>query len=140
MNDHRVPPKPAHFDTAPEGTCRWCNEKIGLTKTGRESKSRWHPKCVTEYKMLFHPSTTRREVWRRDKGVCRGCGAVCARKGAPKWHMDHIIPLIQAKGELKYWRLPNLQTLCTPCHSVKTSREATERAVQRRLLKEKNLK
>jgi 5-methylcytosine-specific restriction endonuclease McrA len=54
--------------------------------------------------------------------------------------MDHIVPLIQANGDLQYWRLPNLQTLCTPCHTIKTSREATERAAARRLLKEKDSK
>lgn len=138
MNDHRIPPKPEWFDTVPEGTCRWCNEEIGLTKRGKPSKSRWHAACVTEYKMLFWPTATRRAVWKRDKGVCRECGTQCDKKGANGWHMDHIKPLVEAKGDLNYWRLPNLQTLCKVCHTAKTSREATERATKRRMLKEQD--
>jgi 5-methylcytosine-specific restriction endonuclease McrA len=52
--------------------------------------------------------------------------------------MDHIKPLIAANGDISYWQLPNLQTLCTPCHTAKTSQEATERAAKRKLLKEKD--
>ena len=132
---HRIPPKPPHFDTAPLGTCRWCNVEIGATTTGKPSKARWHTKCVAEYKLLFWPTKTRQAVWKRDLGRCAKCGFVCARKGAPKWHMDHIVPLIEAQGDLKYWKMPNLQTLCTPCHTAKTSQEATERAAKRRAAK-----
>jgi 5-methylcytosine-specific restriction endonuclease McrA len=46
--------------------------------------------------------------------------------------VDHILPLIEAQGDLDYWRLPNLATLCVPCHIKKTSREATDRAQRRR--------
>lgn len=132
MNDHRIPPKPPYFDTVPEGTCRWCNVEIGLTPKGKPSKSRWHHHCVAEYKLLHWPTNTRKAVWRRDKGVCRGCGVQCSRRGGLKWHMDHIKPLIEALGNIDYWRLPNLQTLCTDCHKAKTSKEATERAAIRR--------
>lgn len=70
MTDHRIPPKPSWFNTVPEGTCRWCNEKLSLTPKGKPSKSRWHPACIEEYQMLFWPATMRRAVWRRDKGKC----------------------------------------------------------------------
>jgi 5-methylcytosine-specific restriction endonuclease McrA len=132
MNNHRNPPKPDYYDTVPEGTCRWCNEQIGPTKTGRDSKARWHKECYEEYEILFHTSVTRRAVWQRDKGKCKSCGIACDRKGLNGWQMDHITPLIEAQGDLTYWRLPNLQTLCKPCHKVKTSQEATERAKLRR--------
>lgn len=138
-NDHRVPPKPPWFDTVPEGTCKWCNKQIGLTKKGQPSKSRWHPTCVKEYKLLFWPTTTRRAVLKRDKGVCRGCGVQCSGKGATRWHMDHIQPLIEAQGNMDFWRLGNLQTLCTACHKEKTSREATERAEKRKLKRESDV-
>jgi 5-methylcytosine-specific restriction endonuclease McrA len=136
MSAHRTPPKPPYFDTVPEGTCRWCNQEVGLTPKGKPSKSRWHPACLKEYKLLFWPSSTRRAVWRRDKSVCAGCGAKCLYP--LEWHMDHIKPLIAANGDISYWQLPNLQTLCTPCHTAKTSQEATERAAKRKLLKEKD--
>lgn len=135
MTNHRIPPKPVHFELSTPGTCRWCNRKIGLTPKGRESKSTWHRHCLVEYKLLFWPSTTRKAVWKRDKGRCNTCTTVCTKSGLTKWHMDHIIPLIQADGNLKYWQLGNLQTLCKPCHTVKTSAEATARAVVRRALK-----
>lgn len=136
MSSHRIPPKPPHFDTAPEGTCRWCNVEIGLTKKGKPSKSRWHAGCVKEYKLLFWPATTRRAVWARDKGRCHECKTLCDKKGKNGWHMDHIVPLIEANGQLSFWQLGNLQTLCKVCHTAKTSQEATNRATQRRILKE----
>lgn len=86
--------------------------------------------------MLFFVGETRKAVWSRDKGKCNKCGKQCARKGEDGWHMDHIKPLIEAHGDLSYWRLPNLQTLCQDCHTKKTSIEATERAAKRRALKE----
>lgn len=136
MADHRVPPKPPHYDTAPPGTCRWCNQPIGLTRRGQVSKARWHLACVKEYRLLFWPSATRQAVWKRDKGVCRTCGTQCDRKGKKGWDLDHIVPLIEAKGDLSFWQLGNLQTLCKTCHKAKTSQEASERAAARRSLKE----
>ncbi|WP_407304016.1 HNH endonuclease [Acinetobacter sp.] len=132
MDNHRTPPKPAWFDEVSEGTCRWCNEKIGPTRTGRASKAHWHKECYEEYELLFHASTTRQAVWKRDHGKCRSCGKQCDRKGANGWDMDHITPLIEANGEMKYWTLENLQTLCKPCHKAKTSAEATQRALARK--------
>jgi 5-methylcytosine-specific restriction endonuclease McrA len=49
--------------------------------------------------------------------------------------MDHIKPLIEAQGDLSFWQMGNLQTLCHPCHTAKTSSEATERAAKRRAAK-----
>lgn len=46
--------------------------------------------------------------------------------------MDHIKPLIEANGNLDYWKMNNLQTLCRSCHTKKTSEEATKRAEKRR--------
>lgn len=140
MAYHRVPPKPSYFDTVPEGTCRWCNIVIGLTPKGKVSKSRWHKLCLADYKLLFWPSATRRAVWKRDNGKCASCGTMCTKSGLTKWHMDHITPLIEANGNLDFWRMANLQTLCVQCHNIKTSKEATARAVKRKMLKDQTLK
>jgi 5-methylcytosine-specific restriction endonuclease McrA len=144
MTDHRKPPLPPHFETAPLGTCRWCNVPIGNTARGKVSKARWHVKCVAEYKLLHWPTKTRQAVWRRDQGKCASCGTLCARKTSkknpsdlPKWHMDHIKPLIESNGDISYWQMKNLQTLCSKCHTAKTSLEATERAAKRRAAKAK---
>lgn len=136
MSSHRVPPKPPHFDTAPEGTCRWCNQEVGLTPRGKPSKSRWHKACLAEYKLLNWPSHTRRAVLRRDKAICASCGVKCSY-GNP-WHVDHIKPLVEANGDIEYWKLPNLQTLCSDCHKKKTGQEATQRAEKRKSLKSKD--
>lgn len=51
--------------------------------------------------------------------------------GAP-WQHDHIRPLVEAKGDLSFWQLSNICTLCTSCHNKKTAQEAANRAAARR--------
>jgi len=135
MATHRNVPKPEYFYTVLPGTCRWCNTEVGLTKTGKESKSRWHIECLREYYLLSRPSYSRKAVWLRDNGVCNTCGTVCENKGPNAWEMDHIVPLINANGDIKYWRIGNLQTLCKQCHKDKTSSECTARALTLREMK-----
>ena len=100
-------------------------------------RSTWHPHCADEYMMIYHPGETRKRIWQRDGGECAKCGKIQPRKSRQhdlKWHVDHIKPLWEQKGkrfdeiDLNYWREENLQTLCTKCHSDKTSKEATKRA------------
>jgi hypothetical protein len=134
MGDHRTPPKPPYFDTVPEGTCRWCNQEVGLTPKGKPSKSRWHKMCLAEFKLLNWPSTTRRAVYKRDRAVCVKCGTKCD-KYKNRWHMDHIKPLYLANDNINFWKLDNLQTLCESCHKLKSASEATERAEKRRAAK-----
>lgn len=49
--------------------------------------------------------------------------------------MDHIKPLIESNGNLEYWKMGNLQTLCKSCHHKKTGEEATQRAEERKKAK-----
>ena len=130
--DHRTPPKPPFYDTAVLGQCRYCGLPILDKKGNPKKRANWHPDCVNQYKLIYWPNVTRRAVWARDKGKCAGCGTQCTRKGPQGWHMDHITPLIEAKGDVRYWQLPNLQTLCHTCHHAKTGAEATARAEARR--------
>jgi hypothetical protein len=51
------------------------------------------------------PRATRSEVWERDEGLCRSCGAL----GVEIDHIDGDSPA-----------LTNLQLLCEDCHDVKT--------------------
>ncbi|BFZ17035.1 hypothetical protein BsWGS_20074 [Bradybaena similaris] len=46
------------------------------------------------------------------------------------WHADHILPVWQGGGMCD---LDNLRTLCTPCHTKVTSRQANQRAAVRKL-------
>lgn len=133
MSAHRTPPKPLSYDTADPGQCRWCGESILKADGSTNKRAKWHPKCVMEYKLIHWPKETRRAVYKRDKGVCAKCGHNCARKYSDVWHLDHIQPLIESQGNLDFWKLPNLQTLCQPCHHAKTGSEATERAARRRV-------
>lgn len=125
-------PVPSWFANPVPGICRWCNGAIGLTPTGRASTATWYTSCVQEYKFLTRPSIQRRVVARRDKFICAACGVFC--RGA--WDLDHIKPLWESGGDPAFWQLANMQTLCVPCHKVKTSREATRRAALRKAQKD----
>jgi hypothetical protein len=129
---HRKPPKPIHYDNYLPGQCRFCGEGIFNEKTGKlKTRANWHPACVKAYKAIYWPAETRKEVWKRDKGQCARCPTKL-EKLKSAWHVDHIVPLIEAQGDLSYWRMGNLCTLCIPCHKLKTSEEATARAEKRR--------
>ncbi len=131
MQIHRKPPKPIYYDNFTAGQCRYCGDMI-LKKDGSiKTAANWHKGCLEAYKQLHWSSHTRKAVWRRDNGLCAECGS---RSPTPKgpWHVDHIKPLVEAHGDIDYWRLDNLQTLCVPCHKLKTSSEATARASARR--------
>lgn len=135
MAEHRNPPKPPFYTTAQPGQCRWCGQQILKADGSVNKRANWHPKCVAEYKLIHWPGETRKAVYKRDKGICAKCGHKCARKYSDVWHLDHVKPLIEAQGDLDFWRLPNLQTLCQKCHHAKTGAEATARAEARRQAK-----
>jgi 5-methylcytosine-specific restriction endonuclease McrA len=91
--------------------------------------------CVHEWKIRSSPWYVRREVKKRDKGVCRLCGLNVikahrewrraqpptsdrkARKSwraaRPRWEADHIVPVADGGGECG---LENYRLLCRPCH------------------------
>lgn len=133
MSAHRKPPKPEHYDIIVKGQCRYCGKPILRDDGTINRRSTWHPLCVKEYKLIYFPKETRKAVWKRDRGVCAGCGTKCHIRN---WDLDHRQPLIEALGRIEFWRLDNLQTLCKQCHVAKTGTEATARAAARRLLKE----
>lgn len=85
--------------------------------------------------------SARRLVFARDQGVCADCGTIHAFNGP--WQADHRIPLWKVhqstyQEAVWYWRLVNLQTLCTePCHRIKSSKETSERDHHKRLVKKR---
>jgi 5-methylcytosine-specific restriction protein A len=149
MSEHRRPD--IRFPDAPRGTCRWCGDPIlrepGAKQGDRDYRRRWHPACVDAYNES-DPREARRRARKRDRGVCGECGldtnrlrrSVRGRGRAAKlrglgfvprrslWELDHIVPLIDGGGH----DLSNLQTLCVPCHRVKSAQETRERAERRR--------
>lgn len=134
--EHRKPPKPPHYDNPDPGQCKWCGNTILKADGSVNKRSHWHPYCVKEYKLIHWPKVTRMAVYKRDKAKCACCGIHC---GKGVWHMDHIKPLYQANGDIDYWRLGNLQTLCTECHKDKTILEAKDRAQLRKKAKEEKV-
>jgi len=147
---HRRPPVP-HWEKG-AGFCRWCGEAV-LNPNGSTSKRRWHPACVSAYKLAAWSAEQRSVCFERDKGVCGVCGLdtveqivaryphmsqlraelMCRRSGGAFWQADHIRPLVDGGGlDLEYFAKENLRTTCTACHKAKTKREAGERAARRR--------
>lgn len=53
----------------------------------------------------------------------RGCGNL--------WQHDHIRPLVEANGDISFWHLDNIQTLCTACHVAKGKEDSRRRKAQR---------
>ncbi|MCH2170831.1 HNH endonuclease [Myxococcota bacterium] len=104
---------------------------------------------------MSDPREARRRVRRRDRGRCAMCNldtnALRRRvrgRGATRrlrelgflprrslWEVDHIVPLVDGGGH----DLSNLQTLCMPCHRLKTAQEAGERRNRRSAREEHTL-
>ncbi len=128
---HRKPPKPPFYVTAPKGTCRYCGDTL-LDKNGKvRTRASWHEDCLEEYKTIYWPGHTRDVIWIRDRGQCAKCPTKFNSKRG-EWEVDHIRPLIEANGNIEFWKTPNLMTLCGDCHKKKTAGEATARAAARR--------
>lgn len=49
----------------------------------------------------------------------------------PAWEHDHIRPLVEAKGDLSFWALDNIQTLCRACHVQKGKEDNARRRAAR---------
>ncbi|TXI91054.1 MAG: HNH endonuclease [Chryseobacterium sp.] len=96
-----------------KGFCRWCGQPTG-------NKTVWHKQCLFAYKIVTSPSFARKAVKQRDHGVC----AICKQQfDDSDWQVDHIMPLKDSRGRLRYFLLSNMQTACTRCHQEKTNRE-----------------
>lgn len=97
----------------------YCACGCGTPLTGR--KIRWSSqKCVnkllTNFLIIKGDSTTiRRELYKRDKGVCKIC---LDNKG--KWFADHILAVCNGGGGCT---LDGYQTLCKKHHDKKTKED-----------------
>lgn len=120
--EHRKPLLPDSVFSAPWGHCRWCSKPIykedGITINPRRH---WHKDCVHEYLIITDSKYAKRQVKKRDKGICAKCGKFCRYRN--EWDCDHIKPLIDSHGNIEYFGLSNLQTLCCDCHLLKTAQE-----------------
>lgn len=138
----------------PRGWCRWCGEQIFKKNEQPDRRRNWHPRCVEVYLIATSGQSARRAVFKRDAGRCAACGLDChalegqvwqawrnrdeaevARLTAlhPRlfvnrsyWQADHIEPVWKSHGELSFFLLENLQTLCLLCHKAKTKRDTAD--------------
>jgi 5-methylcytosine-specific restriction endonuclease McrA len=69
----------------------------------------------------------RKELYRRDKGVCAGCGIE-----ASEWQADHIIAVVNGGGGCG---LEGFQTLCLPCHKRKTITDVRQSKITAKMKK-----
>lgn len=147
-----------HLPNEP-GKCCWCGLKIDeKTPTGRESKASWHPACLHDYKIIMQPSYARDVVYSRDRGICKRCGkdarlplATKPKIGGfpgevidiPDWRVEHLVPLwkvadMPPEQRIEYFRISNMETWCFSCCTIKSAKEASERAHHKRLRKPKD--
>ena len=110
--------------------CRWCRGPVVAPR-----RTFCGDTCVHEWKIRSSPWYVRREVKKRDKGICQLCGfnVVKAhrewtrakpsagdraarrawRQARPRWEADHIVPVADGGGECG---LENYRLLCRGCH------------------------
>ena len=96
--------------------CRWCRGPVE-----RPRRTFCSEPCVHEWKIRSSPWYVRREVKKRDKGICRLCGLDVLkahrewgrrkppasdraarrqwRAERPRWEADHIVPVADGGGE-----------------------------------------
>ncbi|HEY7058309.1 MAG TPA: HNH endonuclease [Vicinamibacterales bacterium] len=134
---------------AGEPVCRWCR-----TVVQRPRRTFCSDGCVHEWKLRSSPHYVRRQVWKRDGGVCRLCGFDVRlaqrrwkrekpsaadrlarrrwRASRPRWEADHIIPVADGGGECG---LENYRLLCRACHAAVTSQWRRLKVVVREALR-----
>jgi hypothetical protein len=131
--------------------CKWCG-----TETKPPRRGWCSDECVHEYKIRSSGVYARRQVLKRDRGVCSLCGLDCVKLhealwkrghmpyvcqrtyrwllGIPVgvsalWDCDHVVPVVEGGGSCG---LDNLRTLCWRCHKGETKKLVARRARRRR--------
>ncbi len=119
------------------GLCRWCSLEVPRRRFTFCSEY-----CVHEWKLRTQPGYVREQVFKRDKGICSGCGVdtltearrlryargasrkallmhwgLKARTRKSLWDADHIVPVAEGGGQCD---LANIRTLCLRCHRAAT--------------------
>ena len=132
--------------------CRWCSVSI-RTKSGKPDSRRTFcndPNCLHQWLIRSRPGYAAKEVLKRDKGVCSGCGLDCVklfnemrllRKSAAKVTYEercnelglprHLRDMCRRLWEMDHevpvaegggsCGLENLRTMCWACHKKVTA-------------------
>jgi hypothetical protein len=103
--------------------CLGCHKPITPNKLGR--RAAYHSGCSDAFYDLYYRAwhITKRVVWKRDDGTCRGCGAGSPESTDPRWktwrwEYDHIVEIARGGDPLDP---ENVQLLCSECHRKKTA-------------------
>ena len=121
--------------------CRWCRGPVVAPR-----RTFCGDACVHEWKVRSSPWYVRREVKKRDKGICRICGLNvvkahrewtrakppatdrAARKRwraqRPRWEADHIVPVADGGGECGARQLSAVVPPVPPARDARMAREA----------------
>ena len=73
----RRPPTDVIFDRhlpRVNGKCRWCGEPVDEKTWFGGKRLLWHAVCHLEFMIIIRPEMARREVEKRDHGICVDCG------------------------------------------------------------------
>lgn len=119
VNEKRLPRGPLGH-----ALCRQCSTEVAPPRRTFCSDS-----CIHEWKIRTQPVYARKQVFKRDRGVC----ALCRYDSAASsfvWEMDHIVPVVEGGGSCG---LENLRTLCVPCHRAVTAELKRRLAESRRV-------
>ena len=105
--------------------------------------------CTTKYQSMYLIlgwQDMRTKVFKRDNNTCQSCGFIavdikvtkCSPSGekytitfkniSSQLDADHILPIALGGDE---WNINNIQTLCKPCHKVKTKEDIKSIAILR---------
>jgi 5-methylcytosine-specific restriction enzyme A len=125
---------PARKDADGNRLCRWCGGRVSPPR-----RTFCRQKCVDEFLAATDWNVIRRNVEKRDRGVCAACGCDTAKlnrvlahafgwkraafekllgfkPGQSYWEADHVVEVVRGGTD----DLSNLQSLCCPCHKAKT--------------------
>lgn len=115
--NHRQAPRPASWDCK-RGTCRFCGSPI-IEGGVQNNRKHWHQSCADVWIICNSATKARQFVFKRESGTCQECG--CKSRKLTDFQVDHIVPLFEANGELRYYTSENMQLLCIECHRKKTA-------------------
>ena len=121
ITSHRQAPRPTSWD-CPRGTCRFCGEPI-IEDGKQNNRKHWHQPCADTWRLINNQSESKKAVFVREKGTCQGIGCSFTSISIRDFDLDHIKPLMEAHGDLSYWKMGNLQLLCKVCHKEKTKED-----------------
>ncbi len=86
-------------------------------------RKNWHQPCADIWVIANSATKARKFVFTREHGTCQGPDCSFKSLMMKDFHVDHIVPLFEAEGQLVYYTAANMQLLCHACHRTKTAED-----------------